>query len=201
VRHGKQIRTALMKPLRLFWGDTSGSQIVEFAVALPLLLVMVVGIFDFGNAYNLKQKVTNAAREAARLGSSQPTSDLSDSPPASILGIRDLVSNALLSSKANDCGLGSATAVAAGGATPWKWSFTVSCGTAGNLVLTVDRGQAFTSTVTTSGGTPIKMLATNVTILYPYEWQFNRVITLLIPTAIYPGTTQIAVGTLMANQS
>ncbi len=41
-----------------------GSQIAEFAVALPLLLIMVVGIFDFGNAYNIKQKVTNIAREA-----------------------------------------------------------------------------------------------------------------------------------------
>ncbi len=192
----------LMKDrLRQLAADTSATQIVEFAVALPLLLVMVVGIFDFGNAYNLKQKVTNAAREAARLGSSQPTSDLSDAPPASILAIRDLVSNSLLSSRVNDCGLGSTSAVAAGAATPWKWSFTASCGTAGNLVLTVDRGQVFTSTVTTSGGTAIKMLATNVSILYPYQWQFNRVATLLIPSAIYPGTTQIAVATLMPNQN
>ena len=36
--------------------DTAGSQIVEFAVALPLLLVVVVGIFDFGNAYNISKK-------------------------------------------------------------------------------------------------------------------------------------------------
>ena len=195
------ILTSVRGRLRLLAVETEATQIVEFAVALPLLLVMVVGIFDFGNAYNLKQKVTNAAREAARLGSSQPTSDLSDAPPASILAIRDLVSNSLLSSRVNDCGLGSATAVAAGGTTPWKWSFTVSCGTAGNLVLTVDRGRAFTSTVTTGGGTAIKMLATNVTILYPYQWQFNRVATLLIPSAIYPGTTQISVATLMPNQS
>lgn len=190
----------VMRRLRWLFTDTRATQIAEFAVALPLLMVMVVGILDFGNAYNLKQKVTNSAREAARLGASQPTSDLSDAPPASVLAIRDLVSNSLLSSKVNDCGLGSAAANAVGGATPWKWSFTASCGTAGNLVLTVDRGYAFTSTVT-SGGTPIKMLATNVTILYPYKWQFNRVITLLTPTAIYPGTTQIAVASVMVNQS
>lgn len=189
-----------MPRLRSLLTDTRATQIAEFAVALPLLMVMVVGIFDFGNAYNLKQKVTNAAREAAQMGASQPTGDLSDAPPASVLAIRDLVSNSLISSKVSDCGLGSAAATAAGGATPWKWSFTVSCGTAGNLVLTVDRGYAFTSTVT-SGGTAIKMLATNVTILYPYQWQFNRVITLVTPTAIYPGTTQIAVGSVMVNQS
>jgi len=32
----------------------------------------VVGIFDFGNAFNMKQKLTNAARDAARFGASQP---------------------------------------------------------------------------------------------------------------------------------
>lgn len=195
-----QTGVSRMKAFGAGLADTRATQIAEFAVALPLLLVMVVGIFDFGNAYNLKQKVTNTAREAARMGASQPTGDLSDAPPASILAIRDLVSNSLLSSKVSDCGLGSAAPTAAGASTPWKWSFTVSCGTAGNLVLTVDRGYVFTSTVT-AGGTAVKMISTNVSLLYPYQWEFNRVITLLVPTSIYPGTTQIAVGSVMANQN
>jgi len=71
-------RVLRMKAFCAALADTRATQIAEFAVALPLLLVMVVGIFDFGNAYNLKQKVTNTAREAARLGASQPTNDLSD---------------------------------------------------------------------------------------------------------------------------
>ena len=195
----KQSWAVAMKRWRTALADTRATQIAEFAVALPLLLVMVVGIFDFGNAYNLKQKVTNAARDAARFGASEPTSDLSNPSPASITAIRDLVSNGLISSKVNDCGLATAAATPAGGATPWKWSFTVSCGAPGNLVLTVDRGYVFTSTVT-SGGTAIKMISTNVTILYPYKWQFNRVITTLVPTAIYSGTTQIAVTSVIANQ-
>jgi len=179
---------------------TEGSQIAEFAVALPVLLIMVVGIFDFGSAYNIKQKVTNIAREAARMGASQPTSDLTTGTPASILAIRDMVSGALQSSRLSDCGLGTTAAVAAGAATPWKWTFTTSCGTAGNLVLSVDRGYVFTSTVT-AGGTAVKMITTNVSLLYPYQWQFNRVVTLLLPTAIYPGTTQISVSSVMANQT
>ncbi len=77
--------------------ETTGSQIVEFAVALPLLLVVVVGIFDFGNAYNIKQRVTNVAREAARMGASQSTGDLTQPTPTSILEIRDMVSSALQS--------------------------------------------------------------------------------------------------------
>ncbi|MGC2197895.1 MAG: TadE/TadG family type IV pilus assembly protein [Terriglobales bacterium] len=193
-------RSAAAQRLRSLLADTGASQIAEFAVALPLLLVMVVGIFDFGNAYNLKQKVTNAAREAAHMGAGQPTSDLSNAPPPSVLAIRDLVVSSLQSGKVNDCGLGSAVAVAAGAATPWKWRFTVSCGTAGNLVLSVDRGYVVTSSVTVSG-TPVKMIATSVTLRYPYQWQFNRIITLVVPTAIYPGTTQILVGSTMTNQS
>jgi Flp pilus assembly protein TadG len=180
--------------------ETTGSQIVEFAVALPLLLVIVVGIFDFGNAYNIKQKVTNIAREAARMGASQSTGDLTQPTPTSILEIRDMVSSALLSSKLSDCGLGTTAAVAGGGATPWKWTFTTSCGTAGNLVLSVDRGFVFTSTVL-AGGNPVKIITTNVTLLYPYQWQFNRIITVMLPTAIYPGTTQISVSSVVANQT
>lgn len=194
------MRAQFQARLRWLVADTRATQIAEFAVALPLLLVMVVGIFDFGNAYNLKQKVTNAAREAARLGASQSTLDLSNAPPNSILAIRDLVANSLQSSKVNNCGLGSATATAAGASTPWKWTFTASCGTAGNLVLTVDRGYVFTSTVL-AGATAIKMITTNVTIVYPYQWQFNRVITLLVPTSIYPGTMQISAASVMANQN
>src|SRR5262249_61499902 len=138
-----KIRTALGRA-----SDTAGSQIAEFAVALPVLLIMVVGIFDFGNAYNIKQKVTNIAREAARMGAGQPTMDLTTGTPASVLAIRDMVSSALQTSRMSDCGLGTTAAVAARAATPWKWTFTTSCGTAGNLVLSVDRGYVFTSTVT-----------------------------------------------------
>jgi Flp pilus assembly protein TadG len=180
--------------------DTRASQIAEFAVALPLLMVMVVGILDFGNAYNIKQKITNTAREAARLGAGQPTSDLSNAAPASVLAIRDLVSNSLLSSKLSDCGLATASPPAPGAADPWKWIFTTSCGTAGNLVLTVDRGYVFTSTVQ-ANGTNVKMIATNVTLLYPYQWQFNRVISVLIPSSVYPGTAQITVSSVMVNQN
>ncbi len=58
-----------------FWkaallADASGSQLLEFAVALPLLVVLVVGIFDFGEAFNVKQKLSNMAREGP--GSDRP---------------------------------------------------------------------------------------------------------------------------------
>lgn len=47
--------------------EERGQSLVEFAIALPLLLAIVIGIFEFGMAWNQRQVVTNAAREGARV--------------------------------------------------------------------------------------------------------------------------------------
>jgi Flp pilus assembly protein TadG len=39
----------------------------EFALVLPVLLALVIGIFQFSRAYNVYQTITRAAREGARL--------------------------------------------------------------------------------------------------------------------------------------
>ena len=44
----------------------SGQALVELALALPLLLLILVGIFEFARAYSIKQSLVNAAREGAR---------------------------------------------------------------------------------------------------------------------------------------
>jgi Flp pilus assembly protein TadG len=46
-----------------------GAALVEFALALPLLLVILAGIVDFGFAFQRYEVITNAAREGARLAS------------------------------------------------------------------------------------------------------------------------------------
>jgi len=46
----------------------AGQALVEVAIALPILLALLVGIFEFARAYNVQQVITNAAREGARLG-------------------------------------------------------------------------------------------------------------------------------------
>lgn len=51
-------------------GDDAGDRgqsLVEFAIALPVLLAIVIGIFEFGMAWNQRQVITNAAREGARV--------------------------------------------------------------------------------------------------------------------------------------
>ena len=51
--------------------------IVELAFVLPVLLLLVMGIIEFGRIFMAQQTITHAAREGARLGI-LPTSTVSD---------------------------------------------------------------------------------------------------------------------------
>jgi Flp pilus assembly protein TadG len=44
-----------------------GAAAVEFALVLPLLVAMILGMIDFGRAYNQQITLTQLAREGARL--------------------------------------------------------------------------------------------------------------------------------------
>jgi hypothetical protein len=44
-----------------------GAELIEFALVLPVLLLIVLGIVDFGFMFQRMEVVTNAAREGARL--------------------------------------------------------------------------------------------------------------------------------------
>ncbi len=44
-----------------------GAALLEMALTLPLLLLVCVGILEFGRAYQTWQVITNAAREGARI--------------------------------------------------------------------------------------------------------------------------------------
>jgi Flp pilus assembly protein TadG len=46
--------------------DERGAAAVEFALILPLLLMFVFGIVEFGRAYNARIELTAAVREGAR---------------------------------------------------------------------------------------------------------------------------------------
>ena len=52
--------------LRRLRGD-SGAELVEFALTFPLLLLVVLGIVDFGLLFQRYEVITNAAREGARI--------------------------------------------------------------------------------------------------------------------------------------
>ncbi|MGB7586080.1 MAG: TadE/TadG family type IV pilus assembly protein [Terriglobales bacterium] len=175
-----------------FFASTQASSLAEFAIALPLLVVLVVGIFDFGGAFNQKQELNTAMREGARFGASQPTDDLAyTTAPPTIDAIRYLVDAYLLTSKINDCGLGTSGLVSSPGP---PWVYTTSTGCPGTLTLTIakdpESGGANTPTCSLSAtayGSPnplprtVYIACTKVSISYPYQWHFNSVIQVLVP--------------------
>jgi len=57
----------MTKKPRSTWSSERGTAILETAMTLPLLLLVSVGIFEFGRAYQTWQVLTNAAREGARM--------------------------------------------------------------------------------------------------------------------------------------
>ena len=173
---------------------TDGSQIVELVISLPLLLVVVVGITDFGTAFNLKQKLNNAAREGARIAANQYMADVVNASPNSTDAIHDAIDNYLLAARINDCGLSSATATKAG----LTWTYTANSGCPGNgtLTLTINRGNTFQTT----GANSTTLETTHILISYPYQWRFGSVIRLFAPSANYAtGVTQITADAMMSN--
>lgn len=48
--------------------DKKGQELVEYALTLPVLLLLVLGIMEFGLAVFAYNSVANAAREGARVG-------------------------------------------------------------------------------------------------------------------------------------
>lgn len=57
----------MAKPAGLQLKSERGAALLETALTLPLLLMVAVGIFEFGRAYQTWQVLTNAAREGARV--------------------------------------------------------------------------------------------------------------------------------------
>lgn len=56
--------------------EREGVAVVEFAVCLPILILLVVGINEICSALYLKEQVTVAAYEASRVGCQRGTTDL-----------------------------------------------------------------------------------------------------------------------------
>src|ERR1019366_3867475 len=155
--------------------DVQGAALLEFAISLPLLVVFVVGIYDFSGAFNQKQKIEQAAQEGAIIAGAQPTSDIaSPSAPDSLLPVVSAVYNSLVGSGVLPTGTCSppGTAVGPVGLT---WTYKIP-GCPDQLVITINRG----AVVNSASPTPA-IVGTSVQVQYPYHWRFNSVIQLLIP--------------------
>jgi Flp pilus assembly protein TadG len=172
---GQRVRLAIARA-----AEDRASQIAEFAISLPLLVLFVVGIFDFSSALSLKQKLTNAAREGARVAASDPGNDLGSPPatgvPVSIADAFQVVDNYLISEKINDCGLAGTTPTQTAGTLKWTSPVLSGCSGGNELQLTVDRGYI---TPQVSGQSTVDVVGTRVTLVYPYNWRFGGVSGLL----------------------
>jgi Flp pilus assembly protein TadG len=57
---------AIVKKVQL-WTSERGAEVIEFAIILPVLLLVVFGIVDFGFLFQRYVVLTNAAMEGARV--------------------------------------------------------------------------------------------------------------------------------------
>ena len=181
--------------------DERGAAILEFAIALPLLVVFIVGIFDFSGAFNQKQKIEQAAQEGAIVAGAQPMSDIqsTNGNPDSLQPVVTAVFNSLAgsgvlpSANTGTC----ITPPPAPTQSGLTWTYTISGCSSGylgdKLVITINRGWV------SAPGPPLSV-GTMVTIVYPNHWRFNSVIQLLFPGASYAATTQVTENATVHNQ-
>jgi len=172
--------------------DDRGAQLVEFAVSLPLLVVFVVGIFDFSSAFTLKQKLTNVARDAARAAAADPATDLaqpSTSLPASVDDSIQLILNYLVANNIDSCGLTSAVGVSGPGPV-WTFTVTPSSSAPCGINIKINRGYYFPATSAvqvapadcrsaTAAAGQVQVVSTCVSIQYTYQWRFGKAASLL----------------------
>lgn len=64
--------TIKRESLRLLLKDTHGAEIAEAAAVLPLMFMILLGIFWFGQAFSIYGAITRAAQEGARAGAAPP---------------------------------------------------------------------------------------------------------------------------------
>ena len=178
---------------RAFLRGAEGAQLLEFALVLPMLLVIVFGAADFGAAWALKDKLSNAARDAARIAASQ-TNDLNGggTPPASVTALRDVVANYLTNAKVTTCPDSAATPWTVASAGTLAWQYTSSSTGCGAFLLKIERGYTFVSGTTT-------IPATRVTLTYPFTWNIGRLMKLMIPASTLGNSVNITTAVVMQN--
>jgi len=55
--------------------DEKGTALIEAAITVPIILLIAVGIFEFGRAYQTQQVLVNASREGARMAVIEGSTD------------------------------------------------------------------------------------------------------------------------------
>jgi Flp pilus assembly protein TadG len=90
--------------------DDRGAALVEMAIMLPILVLLLFGIFEFGRAYNAKITLTHATREGVRVLSL--TGD-ADAAADRLLAASSPLDPALISISSTECVTGEPTSISA----------------------------------------------------------------------------------------
>jgi len=172
-----------------------GATLAEFAFTLPILALILYGIFDFGSALVLKQKLEHVAYEATRTAASQSTDDLSNATvgaSGSVADLRDTVAQNLQNAGVDDCGLLGAAPSSANVVTS-TWVYNVSGGACpAALILTIHR-----QNITTVGG--VSLVFSGVTLQYPYQYHVVGILKLVAPASTFPASANLIVNSSMKN--
>jgi Flp pilus assembly protein TadG len=185
---------------------TEGAELIELGLALPLLLILVMGIIDFGKAYNTKHVMANASREAARIISSTPLSDSScpsgwstSSPGSGTPCTLQAAANTVANYMTNE-GLSAAACLRTSTPTyTGVFTWTYNCN---NVALIINKAYHYPVYGSTSG----TMIGTDVTLKYPYTFMFGKIVGLLSilgvnavgPVGQYTFTTETVMQTIAA---
>ena len=178
---------------RQSWRDIRGSQVLEFALVLPLIVTLMVGVFDFGAAWTLRDKLTNAVREGTRLAVRQSTLDLGQSQPPSIIAVHDVITAYLSNAGITQCPIDVGPTQGKG----LSWNYASSVPSCSNLLLTIDRGYVGNPPLVVNGST---VIMTRASLQYPYSFLvFNKTIHLVAPSSSYSQAFLINAQSIMQN--
>jgi len=202
-------RTARIAAL---FSEDRASAILEFAISLPLLVIFVVGIFDFSGAFDQKQKIEQAAQQGAIIAGAQPMTDIAatNGSPTSLQPVVTAVFNSLAGSgmlpNANQAGGTCGPPFTPSSHSALKWTYSVtgcsnnppgaagcSGDTSDTLYIEINRGWVLPTN-------QVAVVGTKVTVSYDYDWTFNRVIQLLLPSAGYSARSCLAETSNVQNQ-
>jgi Flp pilus assembly protein TadG len=155
-------KTSRLKELLL---GSSGQEIAEAAIVLPLLFMLLFGIYWFGRAFNIYGTINHAAREGARVGMVSNCASCGNLP-ATDAQIAAAVTQALQASRLDPNQVQAYTPVPSPGACP-GFTGSSACNSLTNNVTICRPVQINTGA---SSGTPV--CGVTVSFQYPYQFWF-----------------------------
>jgi Flp pilus assembly protein TadG len=182
---------------RSLFSREDGAELLEFALVLPILLVMLVGVIDFGQAWAVKDKLAGAAREGARVAIAEfndtTNPQCSGGTPCSVQAAASAATAYLNNAGVDICGLDPATSTPTAGTFAWTYT-SGTCASGTTWTLLVERAVPMTNNGVTA-------LGTRVTLSYPFAWNFANVAGLLGGTNFFTSTVTLNSAEIMTNLS